>query len=192
MEVLEEREGAAAAVGLSTVGEGELQQSVRVHLVEKFELSGQLMRLLPLGGEFGALLVIVVVWQLLARVRVPAKGPEAVQVDLVAHGGSQRVHQDACAEAFRRQLFGFPVAVEQKGRELLGTETDLSLIKSCKVVKQRGEQKVLNVDSAGQSAGFSGLCTLDFDIDLKFFHPAAPLWHVTEGKLSKLAPTRHL
>lgn len=141
MEVLEEREGAAAAVGLSTVGEGELQQSLRVHLVEEFELSGQLMRLLPFGGEFGALLVIVVVRQLLARVWVPAKGPEAIQVDLVAHGGSQRVHQDACAEAFRRQLFGFPVAVEQKGRELLGIETDLSLIKSCMVVKQRGEQK---------------------------------------------------
>lgn len=120
-----EREGAAAAVDLSTVGEGELQQSLRVHLVEEFELSGQLMRLLPFGGEFGALLVIVVVRQLLPRVWVPAKGPEAIQVDLVAHGGSQRVHQDACAEAFRRQLFGFPVAIEQKGRELLGIETDL-------------------------------------------------------------------
>lgn len=141
MEVLEEREGAAAAVGLSAVGEGELQQSLRVHLVEEFELGGQLMRLLPFGGEFGALLVIVVVRQLLARVRVPAEGPEAVQVDLVAHGGSQRVHQDARAEAFRRQLFGFPVAVEQKGRGPLGIETELSLIRSCEVVKQRGEQK---------------------------------------------------
>lgn len=56
-----------------------------MHLVEEFELSRQLVRLLPLGSELGALLVVVVVRQLLARVRVPAKGPEAVQVDLVAH-----------------------------------------------------------------------------------------------------------
>lgn len=57
-----------------------------MHLVEEFELGGQLVRLLPLGGELGALLVVVMVWQLLARVGVPAKGPEAVQVDLVTHG----------------------------------------------------------------------------------------------------------
>lgn len=110
----EELEEAAAAAGLSAVGEGELQQSLCVHLVEEFELCGQLMGLLPFGGELGALLVIVVVRQLFACVRVPAKGPEAVQVDLVAHGGRQRVHQDAGAQAFRRQLLGFPVAVEYK------------------------------------------------------------------------------
>lgn len=73
-----------------------------MHLVQEFELSGQLVRLLPLGGELGTLLVVVVVWQLLARVGVPTKGPEAIQVDLVAHGGGQRVHQDARAQAFRR------------------------------------------------------------------------------------------
>ena len=85
-----------------------------MHLVEELELGWELMRLLPFGGEFGALLVIVVVWQLLTRVWVPAKGPEAVQVDLVTHGGCQRVHQDPRAEALRRQLLGFPVAVEYK------------------------------------------------------------------------------
>lgn len=63
-----------------------------MHLVEEFELGRQLVRLLPLGRELGALLVVVVVWQLLARVRVPAKGPESIQVDLVAHGRGQRVH----------------------------------------------------------------------------------------------------
>lgn len=90
------------AVFLCTVGERELEQSFRVHLVQQFELSRQLVRLLPLGGKLGTLLVVVVVRQLLARVGVPAKGPEAVQVDLVAHGRGQRVHQDARAEAFRR------------------------------------------------------------------------------------------
>lgn len=70
------------------------------------------MRLLPFGGELGALLVVVVVRQLLTSVGVPAEGPEAVEVDLVAHGGCQRVHQDASAQALRRQLLGFPIAVE--------------------------------------------------------------------------------
>lgn len=69
------------------------------------------MGLLPLGGELGALPVVVVVRQLLACVGVPAEGPEAVQVDLVAHGGRQRVHQDARAQALRRQPLGFPVAI---------------------------------------------------------------------------------
>lgn len=96
------------------MGEGELQQSLRMHLVEEFELGWQLMGLLPFGGELGALLVVVVVWQLLTRVGVPTKGPEAIQVDLVTHGGCQSVHQDAGAEALRRQLLGFPVAVEYK------------------------------------------------------------------------------
>ncbi len=72
-----------------------------MHLVEKSELGRQLMGLLPFGGKLGALLVVVVVWQLLTRVRVPAEGPEAVQVDLVAHGRRQCVHQDAGAQAFR-------------------------------------------------------------------------------------------
>lgn len=85
-----------------------------MHLVQEFKLGWQLVRLLPLGRELGALLIVVVVRQFLARVGVPAKGPEPVQVDLVAHGRGQRVHQDARAQAFWRQLLGFPVAVEQK------------------------------------------------------------------------------
>lgn len=85
-----------------------------MHLVEQFELGGKLMGLLPFGGELGALPVVVVVRQLLPRVGVPSEGPEAVQVDLVAHGGGQRVHQDARTQALRRQLLGFPVAVEYK------------------------------------------------------------------------------
>lgn len=93
------------------VGHAELQQTLRVHLVEQPELGRQLVRLLPLGGELGALLVVVVVRQLFARVRVPSEGPEAVQVDLVAHGRRQRVHEDARAQALRRQLLGFPVTV---------------------------------------------------------------------------------
>lgn len=82
----EEAKVPAVVLALSTVGEGELQKSLRMHLVEEFELGGQLMGLLPLGGELGALLVVVVVRQLLTRVGVPPEGPEAVQVDLVAHG----------------------------------------------------------------------------------------------------------
>lgn len=101
-------------LALSTMGEGELQQSLCMHLVEEFELSWQLMGFLPFGGELGALLVIVVVRQLLTRVGVPAKGPETIKVDLVTHGGCQCVHQDPSAEALRRQLLGFPVAVEHK------------------------------------------------------------------------------
>lgn len=103
-----------AVSGLSTVGERELQHSLHVHLVEEFELGRQLMGLLPLGGELGALLVVVVVRQLLARVRVPAKRPEAVQVNLVTHGGRQCVHQDASAQALWRQMLGFPVTIEDK------------------------------------------------------------------------------
>lgn len=50
------------------------------------------MGLLPFGGELGALLVVVVIRQLFTRVGVPAEGPEAVKMDLVTHGGCQRVH----------------------------------------------------------------------------------------------------
>lgn len=75
----------AVLSSLSTVGQRELQQSLHVHLVEEFELCGQLMGFLPFGGELGALLVVVVVWQLLTCVGVPAKGPEAIKVDLVTH-----------------------------------------------------------------------------------------------------------
>lgn len=69
------------------MGQGELQQSLCMHLVEEFEFGGQLMGLLPFGGELGTLLVVVVVRQLLTCVWVPAKGPETVKVDLVTHGG---------------------------------------------------------------------------------------------------------
>lgn len=109
------------------MGEGELQESLFMHLVEEFELSGQLMGLLPFSGELGALLVVVVVRQLLTRVGVPAEGPEAVQVYLVAHGGCQRVHQYASAQALRRQLLGFPVAVEYKLVEQLYIKRSLQV-----------------------------------------------------------------
>lgn len=100
--------------GLRAVGEAELQHALPVHLVEQLELRGQLMGLLPFGGELGALLVVIVVGEFLACVWVPAEGPESIQVDALAHGGGQRVHQDTGAEALRRQLLGFPVAVEDK------------------------------------------------------------------------------
>ena len=83
-----------------------------MHLVEQPKLGGQLVGLLPLGGELGALLVVVVVRELLVRVGVPSEGPEAVQVDLIAHGRGQRVHQDARAQPLRGQLLGLPVPVE--------------------------------------------------------------------------------
>lgn len=107
----------ASVSALGTVGERELQQPLHVHLVEELELGGQLVGLLPLGGELGALLVVVVVRQLLTRVGVPAEGPKAVQVNLVAHGRCQRVHQYAGAQALRRQLLGFPVAVKNKWKD---------------------------------------------------------------------------
>ena len=72
-----------------------------MHPIEEFKFSRQLMGLLPFGGELGAFLVVVVVRQLLACVWVPAEGPKSVQVDLVAHGGCQCVHQDASAQTFR-------------------------------------------------------------------------------------------
>lgn len=98
--------------------QAELQQTFGVHLVEQLELGRQLVRLLPLGGELGALLVVVMVGQLLPGVGVPAEGPEPVQVDLVAHGGRQRVHQDPRAQALRRQLLGFPVAAEKRAAKI--------------------------------------------------------------------------
>lgn len=104
----------AVVSALSTVGQRELQQSLHVHLVEEFELRGQLMGFLPFGGELGALLVVVVVWQLLTCVWVPAKGPEAIKVDLVTHRRGQRVHQDASAQTLWRQLLGFPVTVNKR------------------------------------------------------------------------------
>lgn len=81
-----------------------------VQLVEQLELTGQLVGLLPLGGEFCPFLVIVVVGQVLACVGVPAERPETVEVDLVAHCGGQRIHEDPGAEAFWGQVFGLPVS----------------------------------------------------------------------------------
>lgn len=69
---------------------------------------------MPLGGEFCPFLVVVVVRQVLACIGVPAEGPEAVEVDLVAHGGGQRVHEDSSAETFGGQVFGLPVSVREK------------------------------------------------------------------------------
>lgn len=82
----------AAVLVLSTVWEAKLQQPLHVHLVEEFEFSRKLMGFLPFGGELGTLLVVVVVRQLFTCVGVPAKRPEAIKMDLIAHGGCQRVH----------------------------------------------------------------------------------------------------
>lgn len=95
------------------MGQTQFGDALPVQLVEQFELAGQLVSLLPLGGELGPFLVVVVVWQVFARVGVPAKGPEAVEVDLVAHGESQRVHEDTGAEAFGRQVLSLPVSVRE-------------------------------------------------------------------------------
>ena len=97
---------------LGTVRQAELGHTLPMHLVQQPELAGQLMCLLPLGGELGAFLVVVVVGQVLARVGVPTEGPEAVQVDLLAHGRRQRVHQDARAQPLGGQVLGLPVSVE--------------------------------------------------------------------------------
>ena len=101
---------------LRAVRQAEFDHAFPVQLVEQLELAGQLVGLLPLGGEFGPFLVVVVVRQVLARVRVPAEGPEAVEMDLVAHGRGQRVHEDSSAETFGGEVFSLPVSVkEQKG-----------------------------------------------------------------------------
>lgn len=93
--------------------QAEFDHPFPVQLVEQLKLAGQLVGLLPLGGEFGPLLVVVVVRQLLACVGVPAKGPEAIKVDLIAHGGGQRVHENSSTETFRRQVFSLPVSVKK-------------------------------------------------------------------------------
>lgn len=85
-----------------------------MQLVEQLELAGQLVCLLPFGGEFCPFLVIVVIRQILACIRIPAEGPKAVEMDLVAHGGGQRVHEDSGAETFGGQVFGLPVPVRKK------------------------------------------------------------------------------
>lgn len=85
-----------------------------MQLVEQLELAGQLVGLLPLGGEFCPFLVVVVIGQVLACVGIPAEGPKAVEVDLVAHGRGQRVHEDSSAETFGGQVFGLPVSVRKK------------------------------------------------------------------------------
>ena len=96
------------------VRQAEFGHTFPVKLVEQLELAGQLVGLLPLGGELGPFLVVVVVRQVVARVGVPAEGPEAVEVDLVAHGVSQRVHEDSSAETFGREAFSLPVSVEEQ------------------------------------------------------------------------------
>lgn len=72
--------------GLSAVCQAESNHTFPVQLVEQLELGGQLVGLLPLGGEFCPLLVIVVVRQFFACVGVPAERPKAVKVDFVTHG----------------------------------------------------------------------------------------------------------
>ena len=105
----------ALVAGLSSaVRQAEFGHAFPVQLVEQLEFAGQLVGLLPLGGEFGPFLVVVVVRQLLACVGVPAEGPEAVEMDLVAHGVGQRVHEDSSAETFGREVFSLPVSVGER------------------------------------------------------------------------------
>lgn len=85
-----------------------------MQLVEQLEFTGQLMSLLPLGGEFGPFLVIVMVRQLLACVGVPAEGPKAIKVDFVTHGGGQRVHEDPSAQTFGGEVFSLPVSARKQ------------------------------------------------------------------------------
>lgn len=70
---------------LRAVRQAEFDHAFPVQLVEQLELAGQLVGFLPLSGEFGPFLVVVVVRQILACVGVPAKGPEAIEVDLVTY-----------------------------------------------------------------------------------------------------------
>lgn len=94
--------------------QAEFDHTFPVQLVEQLEFAGQLVGLLPLGGEFGPFLVVVVVRQVLARVGVPAEGPEAKEVDLVAHGRGKRVHEDSGAETLGGEVFSLPVSVRRK------------------------------------------------------------------------------
>lgn len=98
---------------LAAVRQAEFNHTFPVQLVEQLELAGQLVGLLPLGSEFCPFLVIVVVRQVLTRIGVPAKGPEAVEMDLITHGRGQRVHEDSSAETFGGQVFGLPVSVRE-------------------------------------------------------------------------------
>lgn len=108
--------------------QAEFGHTFPVQLVEQLELAGQLMRLLPLGGEFGPFLVVVVVRQLLARVGVPAKGPEAVKVDFVAHGGGQRVHEDPGAQTFGGEVLRLPVSVRKHRKQEVVSSKQTRLI----------------------------------------------------------------
>lgn len=84
-----------------------------MQLIKQFEFTRQLMRLLPLCGELGPFLVIVMVRQLLACVGVPSEGPEAVEVNFIAHGICQCVHEDPSAQTFGREVLSFPVSVRE-------------------------------------------------------------------------------
>lgn len=105
--------------------QAEFGHALPVQLVEQLELAGELVGLLPLGGELGAFLVVVVVRQVFARVGVPAEGPEAVEVDLVAHGVSQRVHEDSSAEAFGGEVLSLPVSVGEKSKLVSWTKEEI-------------------------------------------------------------------
>lgn len=96
--------------------ETEFSHAFPVQLIKQLELTGQLVGLLPLSGEFGPFFVIVVVGQIFACVGVPAEGPEAVEMDFVAHGVGQCVHENSSAEAFGGEVFCLPVSVK-RGRD---------------------------------------------------------------------------
>lgn len=108
--------------------QAELNHALPVQLVEQLELTGQLVRLLPLGGEFCPFFVVVVVGQVIACVGIPAEGPETVEVDLITHGRGQRVHEDSCAEAFGGKVFGLPVPVRKQNGAVLQNYTPKTLI----------------------------------------------------------------
>lgn len=98
---------------LRAVSQAEFDHAVPVQFVEELELAGQLVGLLPLCAEFGPFLVVVMIRQILARVGVPAEGPETVQMDLITHGGRQRVHDNSGAETFGRKVFSLPVSAKK-------------------------------------------------------------------------------
>lgn len=56
------------------------------------------MGLLPLGGELGSFLVIVVVWEVLPCVGIKPEGPESIQVNLFTYGRSKGIHENTCAQ----------------------------------------------------------------------------------------------
>lgn len=98
---------------LGTVWQSQLGEPLRMHSVQQLKLSRQLVGLLPLGGKFGSFFVIVMVWKIFLCVGVLSKRPKSIQVDLFTYCWCKGVHKNTCAQPFGRQMFVFPVPVEQ-------------------------------------------------------------------------------